>query len=79
MDGGIQIQTWSARETDKFSTLDRPASERTKIFSNGFWAVALFSGIGLVVSLGLSYASPCTGIDLNVGCVPTEMTGHMAQ
>jgi hypothetical protein len=74
MDGGIQIR--SPRETGKFSTLDWPAPEPTKFFSNGFWVVALLSGIGLAVSLGLTYAFPCTGIDLNIGCVPIEMTGQ---
>ncbi len=77
MDGGIQNQ--SPRETRKFSTLDWPASEPTKFFSNGFWAVALFGGIGLVVLSGLSPPSPCSGIDLNIGCVPIEMTGQMAE
>jgi hypothetical protein len=74
MDGGIQNQNAGAIGT--FSTLDWPALKPTKSLSNGFWAVALFSGIGLVVSLSLSYASPCTGIDLNSGCVPIEMTGQ---
>ena len=77
MDGGIHNQ--SPRETRKFSTPDWPAPEPTKFFSNGFWTVALFSGIGLVVLLGLSHPSPCTGIDLNIGCVPIEMTGQMAE
>jgi hypothetical protein len=32
--------------------------------------------IGLAIALCVSYASPCTGVDLNVGCVPIEMTGQ---
>jgi len=72
MDGGILSQ--GARATGKFSTFVWPAQAPTTVFSNGFWAVALLSGIGLAVSLGLSYASPCTGVDLNIGCVPIEMT-----
>ena len=77
MDGVIQNQ--SARATGDVSTLDWPAPEQTKSLSNGFWEVALFSGIGLIVSLSLSYASPCTGVDLNAGCVPIEMTGQVAE
>jgi hypothetical protein len=79
MDGGIQNR--SSRETGELSTLDWPAPEPTKFFSNGFWVVALFTGIGLAVLLvlGLSQASLCTGIDLNVGCVPIEMTGQIAE
>jgi hypothetical protein len=38
--------------------------------------VALLSVIGLAIALCVSYASPCTGVDLNVGCVPIEMTGQ---
>jgi hypothetical protein len=77
MDGAIQSRTTTA--TGAFSTLDWPARRPAKFFSSGFWAVALLSGIGLAVSLGLSFASPCTGIDLNIGCVPIEMTGQVAE
>jgi hypothetical protein len=77
MDGGILNQ--GARATGKLSTLVWPASEPTTFFSNGFWAVALFSAIGLAVSFSLSHESLCTGIDLNIGCVPIEMTGQLAE
>ena len=76
MDG--MIQNHSARATGKFPAFEWPVSEPTKSVSTGFWAVVLLSAIGLLVSLSLSYASPCTGIDLNVGCVPIEMTGQVA-
>jgi hypothetical protein len=77
MDGGIQNQ--SARPNGPPSTLDWPAPEPTKFLPNGLWAVALLIGVGLAISLGLSYASPCTGIDLNIGCVPIELTGQVAK
>jgi hypothetical protein len=77
MNGGIQ--NLNAGATGQLSTLDWPAWEPTKILSNGFWAVALLSAIGLAVSLSLSYVSPCTGIDLNIGCNPIEMTGQMPE
>jgi hypothetical protein len=77
MDGGIVHQT--ARATGNSSTLEWPAREPTKIFAPGFWPVALFSAIGLAVALCLSYASPCTGIDLNAGCVPIETTGQVGK
>jgi hypothetical protein len=74
MDGEILNQT--ARATGTSSRFDWPARKSTGLFSNGFWAVALLSVIGLAIALCVSYASPCTGVDLNVGCVPIEMTGQ---
>jgi hypothetical protein len=65
MDGPYEDQ--NARATGKFSTLDCSTStvdqypkaatlenlcrNPTKFFSNDFFAVALFSGVGLVISL----------------------------
>ena len=60
MDGGILNQGAS-----RVPTFTWQASEATAYFSSGFLAVALLSAIGLAVGLGLSYGSPCTGIDLN--------------
>jgi hypothetical protein len=77
MDGGFLNLT--ARATGNSSKLEWPARKSTKILSIGFWPVALFSVIGLAIALCVSYASPCTGIDLNVGCVPIELTGQVAQ
>jgi hypothetical protein len=76
MDGGFMNQT--ARTTGNSSTLERPARASTKSFPTGLWPVALFSVIGLAIALCVSYASPCTGIDLNGGCVPIELTGQVA-
>ena len=77
MDGGILNQT--AHATGTFSTPEWSARERETLFSNGFGAVALFSVIGLAIALYLAAAtSPCTGIDLNAGCVPIELTGTVA-
>ena len=77
MDGGILNQT--AHATGKLPAFEWPARERATFFSNGFGAVALFSVIGLTIALYLATAtSPCTGIDLNAGCVPLELTGMVA-
>ena len=74
MDGAILNRT--ARTAGLFPTAPQPVRESTSLFSVGIWPVALFSAIGLAVALGLSHASPCTGIDLNAGCVPIELTGQ---
>ena len=76
MDGGFLNQT--ARATGNSSTIEWPARKSTKIFASGFWPVALFSVLGLAIALCVSYASPCTGTDSNVGCVPIELTGQVA-
>jgi hypothetical protein len=77
MDGGIQ--NLSARATGRYSTPVWPAPKPTTFVLSGFWVVALLCGIGLAVAWGLSVASPCTGTDLNVGCVPIELTGQVAK
>ena len=76
MDGATQSPRATA--TRKFPTFDWPAPAPTKFFSDGFWAVAFFCAIGLLVSLSLLSGSLCTGIDVNIGCVPIEMTGQAA-
>ena len=40
--------------------------------SNEFWAVAFSAAIGVIVSLGLAYATVGTGIDLTIGAVPID-------
>jgi hypothetical protein len=76
MDIGILNQT--ARTTGTFPTVAWPERISTGLFTNGFWPVALFSLAGLSIALCVSYASPCTGIDLNAGCVPIELAGQVA-
>ena len=74
MDIGIPNQT--ARTTGAFPTLAWPERTSSGLFSNGFRPVALFSLAGLAIALCVSSASPCTGMDLNAGCVPIELTGQ---
>ena len=75
MDIGILNQT--ARTTGTFPTLAWPERKSIGLFTNGFWPAALFSLAGLAIALCVSSASPCTGIDLNAGCVPIELTGQL--
>ena len=76
MNVGILYQT--ARTTGTFTTPVWPERTSTGPFTNGFRPVALFSLAGLAIALSVSSASPCTGIDLNAGCVPIELTGQVA-
>ena len=77
MYGGIPNQT--VRTAGTFPMFKRPVGESTTFFSSDFLAVALFSAMGVAIALCVAFTSPCTGIDLNVGCVSIELTGQAAQ
>ncbi len=68
----------TATATAKYPAFDwparnRPTPEAKAFFSKDFWAVAAFGVLGLMVSLGLAYATLASGIDLTVGSVPIDM------
>ena len=69
-----QILNRSERATHKFPAFDWPASAATIFRSKDFWVVVWFSAMGLMVSLGLAYATLGTGIDLTIGSVPIDTT-----
>ena len=54
-------------------------SQTTPQVSNGFWAVAWFSMIGLMISLGLVYGTLGTGLDLTAGSVAIDTTVQPVQ
>ena len=68
-----EILNRNANATAKFPAFDWPVSDVRAFFSNDFWAVALLSVFGLMVSLGLAYATLGSGIDLTIGSVPIDM------
>ena len=68
-----EILNRNTNATAKFPAFDWPASNATTFFSNDFWAIALLSVFGLMVSLGLAYATLSSGIDLTIGSVPIDM------
>lgn len=68
MDVGILKQT--ARTAGTFTMVERPARDATTLLSKDFLAVALFSAMGVAIALCVAFASPCTAVDVNVGCLP---------
>jgi hypothetical protein len=68
-----EILNRTASASGKFPTFDGPA-DATAFLTDDFWAVAWFSAIGLMLSLGLLYATLGTGLDLTMGAVPIETT-----
>ena len=68
-----EIMNRNARETAKFPAFDWPVSDVRAFFSKEFWTVALFSGLGVMVLLGLVFATLGSGIDLTIGSVPIDV------
>ena len=68
-----EILNRNSHATAKFPAFDWPTSDMRAFFSKEFWTVALFSGMGVMVLLGLVFATLGSGIDLTIGSVPIEM------
>ncbi len=74
-----EILNRNASETAKFPAFDWPASNRTTFLPKEFWTVALFGGFGVMVLLGLVYATLGSGIDLTIGSMPIDTTMQAVQ
>lgn len=74
-----EISNRKANATAKFPAFDWPASDTTTFFPKGLWTVALFSGFGVMVLLGLVYATLGSGIDLTIGSMPIDTTMQAVQ
>jgi predicted ABC-type sugar transport system permease subunit len=60
--------------TNTFSAL-RWSTTAAKLFRpKELWMAISFTGIAVVISLGLAYATVSTGIDLTIGSAPMDMT-----
>lgn len=68
-----EILNRNTHATAKFPAFDWPASDVRAFFSKDFWTVALFGALGVMVLLGLVFATLGSGIDLTIGSVPIEM------
>ena len=68
-----EILSRTASGTGELPILEWPAGA-TPFLTNDFWSVAWFSAIGLMISLGLLFATLNTGLDLTMGALPIEAT-----
>lgn len=60
--------------TDKLSAYGWSAAAMKTVPSKDLWAVVWFTGMAVMISMGLAYATVGTGIDLTIGSAPIDMT-----